>query len=118
MDSASPFALVLLGQPALRSRLRLGSFAALDQRITLRYALPPMSAEESTSYVAHHLKLCGRSDTLYSDDAIACIHQAAGGLPRAVNNLARQSLVAAFANRSAIVDEKAARQAVAEADAE
>lgn len=118
MDSASPFALVLLGQPSLRSRLRLGSFAALDQRITLRYAVPPMTAEECTSYVAHHLKLSGRSDTLFSDDALTCVHQAARGLPRAVNNLARQSLVAAFANRSAIVDEKAARQAVAEADAE
>jgi type II secretory pathway predicted ATPase ExeA len=118
MDSASPFALVLLGQPSLRSRLRLGSFAALAQRVTLRYAVPPMTLEESTSYVAHHLKLCGRSDTLFSDDAIACIHQAARGLPRAVNNLARQSLVAAFANRGAIVDEKASRQAVAEADAE
>jgi type II secretory pathway predicted ATPase ExeA len=51
-------------------------------------------------------------------DAIACIHRVARGLLRAVNNLARQSLVAAFANRSAIVDEKASRQAVAETDAE
>lgn len=118
MDSASPFALVLLGQPSLRSRLRLGSFAALDQRITLRYAIPPMTLEECASYVAHHLKLSGRSDTLFSDDAISRLHQAARGLPRAVNNLARQSLVAAFANRNAIVDEKAARQAVSEADAE
>lgn len=118
MDSASPFALVLLGQPSLRSRLRLGSFAALDQRITLRYALPPMTAEECTSYVAHHLELSGRSNTLFSDNALACNHQAARGLPRAVKNLARQSLVATFANRNAIDDEKSARQAVAEADAE
>jgi len=77
-----------------------------------------MTEEESTSYVAHHLKLCGRSDTLFSDDALARIHRGARGLPRAVNNLARQSLVAAFANRSAIVDDKATRQAVAEAEAE
>jgi type II secretory pathway predicted ATPase ExeA len=118
MDSASPFALVLLGQPSLRSRLRLGTFAALDQRVTLRYALPPMTTEESASYVAHHLQLAGRSDTLFSDDALARIHQAARGLPRAVNNLARQALVAAFANRSAIVDDKAARQAVSELDTE
>ena len=118
MDSASPFALVLLGQPALRSRLRLGSFAALDQRITLRYAIPPMTKEETASYVAHHCKLGGRSDTLFSDDALSSIHQAGRGLPRAVNNLARQALVAAYANRSAIVDEKAARQAGTEVDSE
>ena len=118
MDSASPFALLLLGQPSLRARLRLGSFAALDQRVTLRYALAPMSAEETSSYVSHHLALCGRSDTLFSDDALSSIHQAGRGLPRAVNNLARQALVAAYANRSAIVDEKAARQAITEMDAE
>jgi type II secretory pathway predicted ATPase ExeA len=118
MDSASPFALVLLGQPSLRARLRLGSFAALDQRVTLRYAIPPMSAEETASYVSHHLRFAGRSDALFSDDALARIHQAGRGLPRAVNNLARQALVAAFANRTAIVDEKAARQAISETDAE
>jgi type II secretory pathway predicted ATPase ExeA len=112
MDSTSPFALLLLGQPSLRARLRLGTFAALDQRVTLRYALPPMTPEETSSYVSHHLALCGRSDTLFSDDALSNIHQAGRGLPRAVNNLARQALVAAYANRSGIVDEKAARQAV------
>ena len=118
MDSASPFALLLLGQPSLRARLRLGTFTALDQRVTLRYALPPMSSDETSSYVSHHLKLAGRSDTLFSDDALSSLHQAGRGLPRMVNNLARQALVAAYANRSAIVDEKAARQAITEMDAE
>jgi type II secretory pathway predicted ATPase ExeA len=114
MDSASPFALVLVGQPSLRARLRLGTFAALDQRITLRYALPPMTATDTADYIAHHLKLAGRSDTLFSDDAVARIHKAARGLPRAVNNLAVQALVAAYAANAAIVDDKAARAAVAE----
>jgi type II secretory pathway predicted ATPase ExeA len=55
MGSSSPFALVLIGQPSLRARLRLGSFAALDQRVTLRYALPPMSPDETAGYLQHHL---------------------------------------------------------------
>ena len=37
---------------------------------------------------------------------------------RDANNLARQALVAAFANRTAIIDEKAARQAISETDTE
>lgn len=114
MDSTSPFALLLVGQPALRARLRLGAFAALDQRITLRYALPAMTDTDTANYISHHLKLAGRSDTLFSDDAITRIHKAARGLPRAVNNLAVQSLVAAYAAGAAIVDDKAARAAVAE----
>jgi len=118
MGSANPFALVLLGQPALRSRLRLGSYAALDQRVTLRYALPAMAPSETAGYIAHHVALAGRKDTLFSDDAVARLHQSGRGLPRAVNNLARQALVAAYASHSSLVDEKAARQAVAEAEAD
>jgi len=33
--------------------------------------MPAMTAQETTSYVAHHLKLAGRADTLFSDDALA-----------------------------------------------
>ena len=79
---------ILLGQPSLRRRLRLGSFAALDQRLALRYELPAMTPEETSAYLRDHLKLAGRDDTLFSDDAIALLHQASRGLPRPLNNLA------------------------------
>jgi len=118
MDSHSPFACLLVGQPTLRRRIKLGTFAALDQRIALRFAMPAMTAAETGTYVAHHLKLAGRADTLFSDDALALIHQVSRGLPRAVNNLALQSLVAAYAAKKAIVDESAARSAVTEVTAE
>jgi len=111
---ASPLACVLIGQPALRRMIRLGVLAALDQRIGLRYAMPAMTPAETASYIGHHLKLAGRSDPLFSDDAITLIHEAARGLPRAVNNIGLQALVAAYATRKAIVDEASARAAVAE----
>jgi len=118
MDSHSPFALVLVGQPSLRRRLRLGSFAALDQRVGLRYHLDGLAAGETADYVRHHLSLAGRTDSLFSDDAVSLIHQTSRGLPRAVNNLAVAALVAAFAANKAIVDESSARQAVTEVTAE
>jgi type II secretory pathway predicted ATPase ExeA len=64
--------------------------------------------------VKHHLSLAGRSDPLFSDDAIALVHQTARGIPRAVNNLALQSLVAAFLGGKGIVDESSTRAGVAE----
>jgi type II secretory pathway predicted ATPase ExeA len=118
MDSHSPFACLLVGQPTLRRRIKLGTFAALDQRIALRYAMTGMTATETNGYVSHHLKLVGRSDTLFSDDALALIHQVSRGLPRAVNNLAVQALVAAYATGKAIVDESSARAAVTEVTSE
>jgi type II secretory pathway predicted ATPase ExeA len=118
MDSTSPFACLLIGQPTLRRRIKLGVLAALDQRIALRYAMPPMAPEETSSYLRHHTTLAGRSDTLFSDDAAALIHQTSRGYPRAVNNLAVQALVAAFAADKAIVDESSTRTAVAEVTAD
>lgn len=118
MDSTSPFACLLVGQPTLRRRMKLGVLAALDQRIGLRYAMPPMTGEETSSYLRHHIALAGRSDTLFSDDAAALIHQTSRGYPRAVNNLAVQALVAAFASDKAIVDESSTRAAAAEVTAE
>ncbi|WP_405883258.1 hypothetical protein OG762_34720 [Streptomyces sp. NBC_01136] len=44
----------------------------------------------------------------------ASIHVTARGYPRAVNNLAVQSLLSAYADNKSIVDEVAARAAVAE----
>ena len=118
MDSAAPFTGLLLGQPTLRRRIKLGAFAALDQRIALRYALPGMAEPETRDYLTHHLKLVGRSDQLFADDAAALIHQTSRGLPRAVNNLALQALVATYAANKTIVDETAARAAVTEITAE
>jgi type II secretory pathway predicted ATPase ExeA len=118
MDSHAPFACLLVGQPTLRRRIRLGTFAALDQRVALRYSMTGMDGAETADYVAHHLKLAGRSDTLFSDDALGLIHQVSRGVPRTVNNLAVQSLVAAFADGKAIVDESSARAAVTEVTAE
>ena len=92
LDSHSPFACLLVGQPTLRRRIKLGTFAAPDQRIALRYAMNGMEAAETKSYLAHHLKLAGRSDPIISDDAAKLIHQVSRGLPPAVNNLAIQAL--------------------------
>ncbi|MGH2927657.1 MAG: ExeA family protein [Solirubrobacteraceae bacterium] len=118
MDQTAPFGLLLLGQPTLRHRLRRGMFTALDQRVAVRYAIHGLDRAETTSYVQHHLALAGRSDTMFSDDAIELIHDVSRGLPRQVNNLAVAALIAAFAANKSIVDESAARAAVAEISAE
>ncbi len=118
MDSAALFACLLVGQPTLRRRIKLGTLAALDQRIAVRYHMTGMTEQETSSYLRHHLALAGRSDTLFSDDAAALIHQTSRGYPRAVNNLAIAALIAAFAAGKAIVDESSARAAVTEVTTE
>jgi type II secretory pathway predicted ATPase ExeA len=114
MDSASPFAGILVGQPTLLRQLRMGIFAALDQRIATRYTLVPMDLGESASYLRHHLGLVGRNDPVFADDAVARMHRFSNGLPRALNNVATAALIAGAADGKAIVDDACAKKAVGE----
>ena len=114
MDSTSPFAGILVGQPTLARQLRMGTFAALDQRIATRYQLKPMDLADTAGYLRHHLALAGRDEPLFADDAIARLHRAANGLPRQLNNAATAALIAAATTGAQIVDDTAARKAAAE----
>jgi hypothetical protein len=69
--------------------------AALDQRIATRYQVAPMDLAESAQYLRHHLALVSRTDPLCADDAIARLHKASLGLPRALNHAAVAALIAA-----------------------
>ena len=116
LDSRSPLTILLIGQPTLRRRLRVGDMAALDQRIALRYHIPApaLTAGEADGYLRAHLSQAGRSDTLFSDDAVRAIHGQARGLPRAINRLAITALLAAYTAGKTIVDESSARTAITE----
>jgi type II secretory pathway predicted ATPase ExeA len=116
LDSRSPLTILLIGQPTLRRRLRVGDMAALDQRVALRYHIPapPLTPAEASGYIRRHLEHAGRSDTLFSDDAVRAIHAHARGLPRAINRLAVTALLAACAAGKTIADESSARAAISE----
>ena len=114
LDTESPFATVLLGQPTLAAKMALGILAALEQRITVRRHMTGMTSEETAGYIRHHLQLAGRSDPLFTDDAVALIHQAGRGKPRAINRLAISALIATCAAGKNLVDEAGARTAVTE----
>ncbi|MFB7510005.1 hypothetical protein [Streptomyces broussonetiae] len=53
----------------------------------------------------------GRSDSLCSDDAMTLIHDASRGCLRAVNSLAVQALLSAYADNKSVVGETGARAA-------
>jgi type II secretory pathway predicted ATPase ExeA len=116
LDSGSPLTVLLIGQPTLRRRLRVGDMAALDQRVQLRCVIPSpaITAAEADGYLRAHLTHAGRSDTLFSDDAVRVIHSCARGMPRAINRLATTALLAACTAGKTIADESSARTAIAE----
>ncbi len=80
MDSRSPFAAILVGQPMLMRQLRMGMFAALDQRIATRFSIPPMDLAESAAYLKH---LSGAKTPIeYDFLSLALSGSRAGPVPR------------------------------------
>jgi type II secretory pathway predicted ATPase ExeA len=114
MDSTSPMALCLVGQPELRAKLRLRAFEAISQRVNLRYHLTGLPEPETKAYIHHHVKVAGVSHHLFSAEAIQLIHQFTKGIPRRINNLATACLLAGFAEQKNLIDEATVRKAVAE----
>ncbi len=114
MDSSTPFATILVGQPTLRHSVKLGVLAALEQRITVRYQMKGMTPDETASYIRHHLEQAGRTAELFTDDAIAQIHQGARGKPRTVNNISTAALIVTAGAGKNLVDQASARAAIAE----
>lgn len=106
--------IIYIGQPTLNRQLRMGMFAALDQRILTRYTIKAMDLGESAAYLRHHLALAGREEPLFADDALARLHRVSNGLPRALNNAATAALIAAAADSKTIVDDACAKKAAAE----
>lgn len=88
--------------------------SALDQRISTRFQINGMDSKDTAGYIHSHLAYAGRTDPLFSEDAITTIHDGARGYPRAINNLAISALIASFATGKAIVDQSAAQSAITE----
>jgi type II secretory pathway predicted ATPase ExeA len=114
MDAATPFTLILLGQPDLQNRLQLKDFEALDQRIQIRYHLQPFDLQESVAYVKHHLRVAGAESCPFSDGFVAAAHQFSHGVPRQLNRVCLNGLLVGFADRKNVLDENDAKRAIQE----
>jgi general secretion pathway protein A len=105
--------IVLVGQPQLHDLLVNPALVQLNQRITLRLHLGPLSRDETAAYVRHRLGVAsdGRKGQLFSRGALRALHRYSGGVPRLVNMFAHRALVVAFAAEKPRVTARAVRLA-------
>lgn len=116
LDDRNLIAIVLVGQPELRERLRHRAYRALTQRIGVSFDLVPLGPEDAQAYVAHRLKVAGATREVFSDGAVARLHEAAQGVPRVLNQLATQALLEGMARGVRQVDEGIVDAVAAERD--
>ncbi|NUS39729.1 MAG: AAA family ATPase, partial [Lysobacter sp.] len=93
--------IILLGQPELRTLLAREDLRQLAQRITARYHLTPLDADETAQYLRHRYTIAGGRRLPFSRAAIRRLHRHAGGVPRLINIIAERSLLAGYARDQA-----------------
>ena len=90
--------LVIAGQPEIAPRLNASELRQLKQRIALRCELRPLNATESIAYIAGRIRAAGGvAAQVFTREAVTMIHDRARGIPRTINVLADNALVAGFA---------------------
>lgn len=92
--------IVLAGQPELESVLDSPELRQLKQRIAVRARLLPLDLGETQQYIQERLRLAGRGADdphIFSEESIARIFDHSRGLPRLVNTICENSLIAAYA---------------------
>lgn len=116
-DRASPLTLIMIGQLALRTRLKMAGQEALNQRLRFRYALEGLTEEETGDYIKHRLHIAGANEEVFSDDAIRSIFLASQGIPREINNLCTSAIMQAETLEVLTIDGKLIRQVVDQREA-
>lgn len=114
MDSVAPLSVILVGQPELRSKLRLKAFEAVVQRIQVRYHLSPLTESEVAGYIEHHLRQAGAERSIFSEQAVRSIALHSRGVPREINNLCTSCLWDACARGQRFVEEANVQRVQAE----
>jgi general secretion pathway protein A len=111
--------IILVGQPQLRKLLLNRDLAQLNQRITLRWHLGPLSSRETLAYVHHRLAVAsgGRATRLFTTPALRLLHSVSGGVPRIINMIAHRALLAAFVAREPRVTRRVVARAYREIQA-
>jgi type II secretory pathway predicted ATPase ExeA len=106
MDSRSDLTIILIAHPSFKSRLKGPDLKALAQRIRRPFFVAGLCSDELKAYINHQLKLAGKTDPLFGDDAISLIFNYSKGIPRIINNLCLDALDEAAKQKRDIIEEK------------
>jgi general secretion pathway protein A len=110
--------IVLVGQNNLRDLLRERELRQLDQRVSIRYELKPLTDEETGAYVMHRLAIAGGPGVSFSPKALARVYRVTRGTPRLINLVCDRALLAAYSAHSNRVVPAHVRHAAATLDLE
>jgi len=107
--------IILVGQPELGEKLDSHELRQLDQRITLKCQLVPLSYQEVRGYIQHRINIASRKIVIqFAAAAYRSIYQYSRGIPRLINIVCDRALLIAFVRDQQIISGKIAMAAIRE----
>jgi general secretion pathway protein A len=105
--------IILVGQLGLQELLASPELKQLNQRVSVRYQLRPLSFQETCQYIYHRLTVAGGSSGLtISSQALRAIYRFSRGVPRLINLACDRALLQGFVDHSTHITEARAQKAV------
>ena len=92
--------ILLVGQPELLPILAKTDLRQLNQRVVARFHLQPLDKTEIANYINHRLHKAGAEQPIFNSDCIKVLYKLTDGIPRLINLVCHQSLLAAYSNSS------------------
>jgi general secretion pathway protein A len=106
--------IILIGQPELKVFLARSDLRQLDQRISARCHIEPLSRAETEHYIRHRMNVAGQPVSPFNRWALRLIHQASGGIPRVINKICDRALLGAYAEDRPIVTSSIVKKSISE----
>ncbi|MFQ5736708.1 MAG: ExeA family protein [Thermodesulfobacteriota bacterium] len=104
--------IVLVGQPEIEKRLSTDTLRQLDQRITVRARITPLSVEEIAAYINHRLIRAGKGFLRLDEKMVRLIHRFSGGIPRIINVITSRTIMSAYLEGRNVVTDRHVRYAI------
>ncbi|MBO6849602.1 MAG: AAA family ATPase [Marinobacter sp.] len=95
--------IVLLGQPELQALLARPELRQLNQRVTARYHLDALAADELPGYLRYRLGVAGLRADIFTAGAIKTLFRVSDGIPRLVNLISDRALLGAYAEGEHVI---------------
>ena len=97
--------IILAGQPELDQKLDSHELRQLKQRVALRCHLDPLNAIETREYMRRRLQIAGADGAvrIFSGPAIEAVYNHSRGIPRLVNTICENALLAGYAKHASTI---------------
>jgi general secretion pathway protein A len=105
--------IVLVGQPELLARIGAPGMSQLNQRVSVKCRLAHLNQDETKRYIQHRLEVAGaRGRVEFTSRAMKRVYKASHGIPRRINAICDQAMLAAYVEQTRRVEVRHVDQAV------